>query len=87
VPGSEGEQRLKRRIGLLGVFSFGYADVGAGIYMTLGLVASYAGPATPVAFAVASISSAILPRRGFLFPITTTLSPLRAKYFAGKSPM
>ncbi|PLJ78514.1 APC family permease [Infirmifilum sp. SLHALR2] len=56
MPGSEGEQRLKRRIGLLGVFSFGYADVGAGIYMTLGLVASYASPATPLAFAVASIS-------------------------------
>ena len=50
------EQRLKRRIGLLGVFSFGYADVGAGIYMTLGLVAAHAGPATPIAYAVASIS-------------------------------
>ncbi|ABL78594.1 APC family permease [Thermofilum pendens] len=51
-----GEQRLRRRIGLLEAFSFGYADVGAGIYMTLGLVAAYAGPATPLAFAVASVS-------------------------------
>lgn len=50
------EQRLRRRIGLLGAFSFGYADVGAGIYMTLGLVAAHAGPATPLAFAIASIS-------------------------------
>ncbi|MGC8836576.1 MAG: APC family permease [Infirmifilum sp.] len=50
------EQRLKRKLGLLGVFSFGYADVGAGIYMTLGLVAAHAGPATPIAYAVASIS-------------------------------
>jgi APA family basic amino acid/polyamine antiporter len=50
------EKRLRRRVGLLGVFSFGYADVGAGIYMTLGLVAAHAGPAAPLAYAVASIS-------------------------------
>ncbi len=56
MTGSSEDKKLKRRIGLLGVFSFGYADVGAGIYMTLGLVASHAGPATPLAFAVASIS-------------------------------
>ena len=49
------EKKLRRRIGLLGVFSFGYADVGAGIYMTLGLVAAHAGPAAPLAYAVASI--------------------------------
>lgn len=52
----ESQERLRRRIGLLGVFSFGYADVGAGIYMTLGLVAAHAMAATPLAFAVASIS-------------------------------
>lgn len=52
----ESQERLRRRIGLLGVFSFGYADVGAGIYMTLGLVAAHAMAAAPLAFAVASIS-------------------------------
>ncbi|QOJ78881.1 hypothetical protein IG193_09085 [Infirmifilum lucidum] len=56
MSGSGEDRKLKRRIGLLGVFSFGYANVGAGIYMTLGLVASHAGPAAPLAFAVASIS-------------------------------
>lgn len=56
VPESAREGRLRRRIGLLGAFSLGYADVGAGIYLTLGLVARYAGPATPIAFMVASIS-------------------------------
>lgn len=48
--------RLKRDVGLLGSFSFGYADVGAGIYLTLGLVAQFSGPATPLSFAVASFA-------------------------------
>jgi len=48
--------RLRRDVGLLGSFSFGYADVGAGIYLTLGLVAQFSGPATPLSFAVASLA-------------------------------
>ncbi len=48
--------RLRRDVGLLGSFSFGYADVGAGIYLTLGLVAQFSGPATPLSFAVASFA-------------------------------
>ncbi|MEM2964204.1 MAG: amino acid permease [Candidatus Bathyarchaeia archaeon] len=52
----EGEQSLKRDVGWYGSFSMGYADVGADIYVALGLVAFYAAGASPLAFAVASIT-------------------------------
>jgi APA family basic amino acid/polyamine antiporter len=52
----EGEQALKRDVGWYGSFSMGYADVGADIYVALGLVAFYAAGASPIAFAIASIT-------------------------------
>ncbi|MBI2185002.1 MAG: amino acid permease [Thaumarchaeota archaeon] len=54
VPG-EGSQ-LKRVVGPWGSFSMGYADVGADIYIALGLIALYAGHASPLAFALAAIT-------------------------------
>ncbi|MCL4435163.1 MAG: APC family permease [Thaumarchaeota archaeon] len=53
--GSEDAQ-LKRVVGIWGSFSMGYADVGADIYIALGLVALFAGNASPIAFAVAAIT-------------------------------
>ncbi len=47
---------LKRDIGWFGSFAMGYADVGADIYVALGLVAAYAAGWAPVAFLVASIT-------------------------------
>ncbi len=47
---------LKRTLGVGGLFSIGYADVGAGIYLALGLVALHAGYATPLAIGVAAIA-------------------------------
>src|SRR5205807_8833035 len=43
---------LKRTIGIGGLFSIGYADVGAGIYLALSLVALHAGYATPIAIGI-----------------------------------
>ncbi len=50
----ESEQTLKREVGWYGSFSMGYADVGADIYVAIGLVAFYAAGASPLAFAIAS---------------------------------
>ncbi len=52
-----GEERvsLKRDIGWFGSFSMGYADVGADIYVALGLVALYAAGGSPLAFGLAAI--------------------------------
>lgn len=50
----ESEQVLKREVGWYGSFSMGYADVGADIYVAIGLVAFYAAGASPLAFAIAS---------------------------------
>jgi APA family basic amino acid/polyamine antiporter len=47
---------LKRDIGWFGSFSMGYADVGADIYVALGLVAAYAAGWAPIAFIIASIT-------------------------------
>jgi len=52
----ESEQALKREVGWYGSFSMGYADVGADIYVAIGLVAFYAAGASPLAFAIASIT-------------------------------
>lgn len=54
--GDEGEHSLRREVGWFGSFSMGYADVGADIYVALGLVALYAAGAAPVAFGIASIT-------------------------------
>lgn len=47
---------LRRKLTLLGAFSFGYADVGAGLYLTLGLVALHAGTGAPLAYGLASLA-------------------------------
>lgn len=54
---NEGEEHaLKREIGWYGSFAMGYADVGADLYVAIGLVAFFAAGASPIAFAVASIT-------------------------------
>ncbi len=50
------EQTLRREVGWYGSFAMGYADVGADIYVAIGLVALFAGGASPLAFLVASIT-------------------------------
>jgi basic amino acid/polyamine antiporter, APA family len=47
---------LLRTLGTGGLFSIGYADVGAGIYLALGLVTIHAGYATPIAIGIAAIA-------------------------------
>ncbi|MCP8312888.1 MAG: amino acid permease [archaeon] len=47
---------LKRVIGTYSAFSMGYADIGADIYIAIGLIAFYAGSAAPLAFLLASIT-------------------------------
>ncbi len=48
------EHSLKREVGWYGSFSMGYADVGADIYIALGLVALYAWGGAPLAFLAAA---------------------------------
>ncbi len=56
--GESGEQpaELKRAVGTWGSFCMGYADVGADVYIALGLVALYASSAAPLALALAAIT-------------------------------
>jgi basic amino acid/polyamine antiporter, APA family len=51
----EETQELKREIGTWGSFSMGYADVGADIYVVLGVIALFAAIASPFAFAIAAL--------------------------------
>ncbi|HEV2225231.1 MAG TPA: APC family permease [Nitrososphaerales archaeon] len=50
----ESPNELKREIGIWGSFSMGYADVGADIYVVLGVIAFFAGVASPLAFLLAA---------------------------------
>jgi APA family basic amino acid/polyamine antiporter len=50
------EQTLRREIGWYGSFAMGYADVGADIYVAIGLVALFAAGASPLAFLIASVT-------------------------------
>jgi basic amino acid/polyamine antiporter, APA family len=52
----ENSRELKREIGIFGSFSMGYADVGADIYVVLGVIALFAGVVSPLAFAIAAIT-------------------------------
>jgi len=52
----ESRVTLKRDIGWFGSFAMGYADVGADIYVALGLVAAYAAGWAPFAFLIAAIT-------------------------------
>ncbi|MEM3936860.1 MAG: APC family permease [Thermofilum sp.] len=56
MKGARGEKSgLRREVGLFGAFSIGYADVGADIYITLGLIVLYAAGAAPLALALAAV--------------------------------
>jgi len=50
-----GVVKLKRDLGVFGSFSIGFADVGADIYVALGLVLFFAMGAAPLALAVAAL--------------------------------
>ncbi|MCX7968580.1 MAG: APC family permease [Armatimonadetes bacterium] len=52
---SSGKVKLRREISVWGSFCWGYADVGADVYVALGLVMAAAQGATPLAFAIAGI--------------------------------
>ncbi|MEW6329087.1 MAG: universal stress protein [Candidatus Micrarchaeota archaeon] len=47
--------KLKKELGVLGSFSIGFADVGADIFLALGLIAAYAGGAMPLAILIAAL--------------------------------
>ncbi len=49
------EDTLKRDLGVLGSFSIGFADVGADIYVALGLVLFFAAGVAPLALGVAAL--------------------------------
>ena len=53
---SSEEQTLRREVGWYGSFAMGYADVGADIYVAIGLVALFAAGASPLAFLIASVT-------------------------------
>lgn len=53
---SDNDVPLKREITWYGSFCMGYANVSAGIYVALGLVALYAAGASPFAFAIAAMT-------------------------------
>jgi APA family basic amino acid/polyamine antiporter len=46
---------LRREVTVWGSFTWGYADVGADVYVALGLVMAAAQGATPLAFLIAGI--------------------------------
>lgn len=50
------EVSLKREVGLFGAFSMGYADVGADIYMAMGIVFLFSAGAAPLSFLIAAIA-------------------------------
>ncbi len=47
--------RLRRALGTAGVYAIGYGNVGSSIYYALGIVATYALGATPIALALAGV--------------------------------
>ena len=54
-PPEENSHELKREVGTWGSFSMGYADVGADIYLVLGVIVLLAGVLSPLAFAFAAV--------------------------------
>lgn len=57
APSANGEAKpgLRRAVGTWGSFAWGYADVGADVYVAVGLVAGYAQGALPIAFLAAGL--------------------------------
>ncbi|MBM3266408.1 MAG: universal stress protein [Candidatus Sericytochromatia bacterium] len=49
------KRTLERALGVPGLFSIGYGNVGSSIYYALGVVAAYALGATPIAFGIAAV--------------------------------
>ncbi len=49
------EVTLRREIGLLGSFAMGFADVGADVFLAIGIVTLYAAGYAPLAFLIASV--------------------------------
>ncbi len=47
---------LKREVGAWGSFAMGYADVGADVYIALGVIAAFAAAASPIALAIAAVT-------------------------------
>jgi len=54
-PAQETKVKLRRQVTVWGSFCWGYADVGADVYVALGLVIAAAQGATPLAFAIAGL--------------------------------
>ena len=54
-PATPSATELKKELGLLGSFSMGFADVGADIFLALGLIAAYAHGLMPLAILAASV--------------------------------
>ena len=54
-PTLETKIKLRREVTVWGSFCWGYADVGADVYVALGLVIAAAQGATPLAFAIAGV--------------------------------
>lgn len=48
-------EKLRREIGFLGAFSMGFADVGADVFLAIGIVTLYAAGYAPFSFLIASI--------------------------------
>lgn len=53
---SEEQGTYKREVGWFGSFSMGYGDVGADIFIALGVTMLYAGGAAPLAFLIGSLA-------------------------------
>jgi len=49
------KKELSKALGIFGLFSIGYSNVGSSIYYALGVVAAAALGATPIAFAIAAL--------------------------------
>lgn len=52
---TDGKESLRREIGFLGAFSMGFADVGADVFLAIGIVTLYAGGFAPLSFLIASV--------------------------------
>ncbi len=55
VPASDTSASYRRDIGWFGSFAMGYGDVGADVFIALGIVTLYAGGAAPLVFLVAAL--------------------------------
>lgn len=74
---------MKREVGLFGAFSMGYADVGADIYVAIGIVALFSAGATPLSFIIASV---VYVTTGLVYAELSSTYPLAggAQVFAAK---